>query len=184
MFVGEIFGKKLFGKQIMHLHLLNSCFLSFPYSLDIYTKKHKALWYINDINYIGIPFMVLSQKSLDSANEIDRKAVLKKKGTRKDTENVRCLILWDSLWIYIRSKIPRARSENFLHTICFTVCRLEMIITTAETTFKTQRSLIVLQKLSWKKLFTLKIIRLVLYTINFEGQNQNPFNYRLMLEVR
>ena len=38
---------------------------------------------------------------------IDRKAELKKKKrTRKGTENVKCLNLWDSLWIYIRSKIP------------------------------------------------------------------------------
>ena len=73
------------------------------------------------------------------------------------------------------------RSENLWHMICFAVCRLEMIITTAESTwmFKTQRSLIVLQKLS----FTLKIIRLVIYMINFEGQNHKPFKYRLRLEV-
>ena len=189
--------------------------------------------------------MVLSHKSLDCAHVIDRKVVLKKKKrTRKDTENVRWLILWDSLWIYIRSKIlmSRFRSQDFLscwvmiydrkspekkianiysftmpdvklftatlrflrykrrfsfkfqrieartfwHMICFAVCRLEMIITTAESTwmFKTQRSLIVLQKFSLKKLFTLKIIRLVLYIINFEAQDHKPFNYRLMLEVR
>ena len=42
--------------------------------------------------------MVLSQKSLDCARGIDRKAELKKKKrTKKDTENVRCLILWGSL---------------------------------------------------------------------------------------
>ena len=42
--------------------------------------------------------MVLSHKSLDCAHVIDRKVVLKKKKrTRKDTENVRWLILWDSL---------------------------------------------------------------------------------------
>ena len=74
---------------------LNSCFLSIPYILDIYAKKHKVLWDINGINYIGIPFMVLSQKILDCAHGIDRKAELKKKKrTKKDTENVRCLILW------------------------------------------------------------------------------------------
>ena len=38
--------------------------------------------------------MVLSQKNLDCAHGIDQKAKLKKKKrTRKDTENVRCLIL-------------------------------------------------------------------------------------------
>ena len=42
--------------------------------------------------------MVLSQKSLDCAHGIDWKAELKKKKrARKDTGNVRCLILWDSL---------------------------------------------------------------------------------------
>ena len=96
---------------------LNSCFLSIPYILDIYAKKHKVLWDINGINYIGIPFMVLSQKILDCAHGIDRKAELKKKKrTKKDTENVRCLILWGNFWIYIRSKIPmsRFRSQGFL----------------------------------------------------------------------
>ena len=37
-----ILGKRLFGKQIMH--------------------QHKVLWNINGFNYIGIPFMELSQK--------------------------------------------------------------------------------------------------------------------------
>ena len=42
--------------------------------------------------------MVLSQKSLDCAHGIDRKVEFKKKKrTRKDTENVRCLILWEIL---------------------------------------------------------------------------------------
>ena len=82
----------------MHWYLLNSCFLSIPYILDIYAKKHKALQNINGINYIVIPFMVLSQKSLDCAHGIDWTAELKKKNkTRKDTENVGCLILRDSL---------------------------------------------------------------------------------------
>ena len=44
---------------------LNSCVVSIPYILDIYDKKHMVLWNINGINYIGIPFMVLSQKTLD-----------------------------------------------------------------------------------------------------------------------
>ena len=71
---------------------LNSCFLSIPYILDIYTKKHKVLWNINGINYISIPFMVLSQKSLDCAHGINQKAELKKKKRiRKDTENVEAL---------------------------------------------------------------------------------------------
>ena len=58
---------------------LNSCFLSFPYILDIYAKKHKVLWNINGINYIGIPFVVLSQKRLDCTHGIYRKAELKRK---------------------------------------------------------------------------------------------------------
>ena len=62
---------------------LNSCFLSIPYILDIYAKKHKVLWDINGINYIGIPFMVLSQKILDCAHGIDRKAELKTKKRKK-----------------------------------------------------------------------------------------------------
>ena len=38
--------------------------------------------------------MVLSQKNLDCAHGIDRKVeLIKKKRTRKDTENARCLIL-------------------------------------------------------------------------------------------
>ena len=83
MFAGQIFGKKIIRET---------------YILDIYAKKHKVLWDINGINYTGIPFMVLSQKSLDCAHGIDRKAELKKKKrTKKDTENVRCLILWGNL---------------------------------------------------------------------------------------
>ena len=61
--------------------------------------------------------MVLSQKRLDCTDGIYRKVELKKKKrTRKDTENVRCLILWEGLCIYIRSKIPmsRFRSQGFL----------------------------------------------------------------------
>ena len=73
---------------------LNSFFLSISHILGIYAKKHKVLWNINVIIYCGIPFMVLSQKNLDCAHGIDQKAELKKKKrTRKDTENVRCLIL-------------------------------------------------------------------------------------------
>ena len=63
---------------------LNSCFLSIP----------SILWNINGINYIGISFMVLSEKSLVCAHGIDLKVELKKKKrTKKDTEHVRCLIL-------------------------------------------------------------------------------------------
>ena len=99
---------------------LNSCCLSVPYILDIYTKKLKVLWNINGINYIGIPFMVLSQKSLDCAHGIDWKAELKKKKrARKDTGNVRCLILWDILWIYIRSKISMSRSRSQGFFLCW-----------------------------------------------------------------
>ena len=117
MFVGQIFEKNYSWNKSCIGICLNSCFLSIPHILDIYVKNHKVLWDINGINYIGIPFMVLSQKSLDCAHGIDRKAELKKKKrTKKDTENVRCLILWGNLWIYIRSKIPmsRFRSQGFL----------------------------------------------------------------------
>ena len=90
----NIWGKDYSGNKLCNGICLNSCFLSIQYILDIYTKKHKVLWNINGINYIGIPFIVLSQKSLDCAHGIGRKAELKKKKrTRKDTENVRCLIL-------------------------------------------------------------------------------------------
>ena len=93
MFVGEIFRKKNYSGNKSCVGIsLNSCFLSIPYSLDIYAKKHKVLWNINGTNYIGIHLMVFSQKSLVCAHKIDQKAVLKKKkGTRKDTENVRCV---------------------------------------------------------------------------------------------
>ena len=117
MFVGQIFDKNYSWNKSCIGICLNSCFLSIPHILDIYAKNHKVLWDINGINYIGIPFMVLSQKSLDCAHGIDRKAELKKKKrTKKDTENVRCLILWGSLWIYIRSKTPMSqfRSRSFL----------------------------------------------------------------------
>ena len=92
MFVGKTYS----GNKSCISICLN--LLSIPYVLDIYAKKHKVLWNINGINYIGIHFMVLSQKSLDCARGIDRKAELKKKKrTKKDTENVRCLILWGNL---------------------------------------------------------------------------------------
>ena len=77
---------------------LNSYFLFIPYILDIYAKKHKVLWDINGNNYIVIPFMFLSQKNLDCAHGIERKAELKKKKrTKKDADNVGCLILWGNL---------------------------------------------------------------------------------------
>ena len=48
--------------------------------------------------------MVLSQKSLDCAHGIDRKVEFKKKKrTRKDTENVRCLILWMGQFVNLYS---------------------------------------------------------------------------------
>ena len=90
----NIRGENYLGNKLCDGICLNSCFLSIQYILDIYTKKHKVLWNINGTNYIGILFMVLSQKSVDCAHGIDREAELKKKKrTRKDTENVRCLIL-------------------------------------------------------------------------------------------
>ena len=105
MFVGQIFGKKNYSWNKSCIGIcLNSCFLSVPYILDIYAKKHKVLWNINGINYIGIPFMALSQKSFDCAHGNDRKAELKKKNrTRKDTENVRCLILWMGQFVNLYS---------------------------------------------------------------------------------
>ena len=72
-------GKKIFGKQIMHRHLLEFIFSLYSVYLDIYNKKHKVLWNINGINYISIPFVVLSQKSLDCAHGINQKAELKMK---------------------------------------------------------------------------------------------------------
>ena len=87
----------------------------FLYERVYHYIKHKVLWNINRINYIGLPLMVLSKKRLCSRDRLE--AVWKKENrTRKDTKNVRCLILWDSLWIYIRSKIPmsRFRSQGFL----------------------------------------------------------------------
>ena len=75
----NIQGKNYSGNKLRIGICLNSCFLSIPYILDIYTKKHKVLWNINGINYISIPFMVLSQKSLDCAHGINQKAELKKK---------------------------------------------------------------------------------------------------------
>ena len=91
---------------------LNSCYLSIPYILDIYTKKHKVLWNINGINYISIPFMVLSQKSLDCAHGINQKAELKKKKrTRKDTENVEALGMSMEITLSIKNKLV----ENLFH---------------------------------------------------------------------
>ena len=85
----NIQGKKYSGNKLRIGICLNSCFLSIPYILDIYTKKHKVLWNINGINYIGIPFMVFSQKRFDCAHGINRKAELKKKKrTRKATEKL------------------------------------------------------------------------------------------------
>ena len=91
---------------------LNSCFVSIPYILEIYTKKHKVLWNINGINYISIPFMVLSQKSLDCAHGINQKAELKKKKrTRKDTENVEALGMSMEITLSIKNKLV----ENSFH---------------------------------------------------------------------
>ena len=37
------------------------------------------MWNINGIKYCGVPFMVLSQKTLDCSHGIDRKEEVKKK---------------------------------------------------------------------------------------------------------
>ena len=95
MFVRQLFWEKDYsGNKLFICIYLNSCSLSIPYILDIYVKKHKVLWNLNGFNYIGIPFMDLSQKRLNCVHGIDQNAELKKKKrTRKDIANVRCLIL-------------------------------------------------------------------------------------------
>ena len=108
----NIQGKNYSGNKLRIGICLNSCFLSIPYILDIYTKKHKVLWNINGINYISIPFMVLSQKSLDCAHGINQKAELKKKKrTRKDTENVEALGISMEITLSIKNKLV----ENLFH---------------------------------------------------------------------
>ena len=105
-------GKKLFGNYLCIGICLNSCFLSIPYILDIYTKKHKVLWNINDINYISILFMILSQKSLDCAHGVNQKAEQKKKKrTRKDTENIEALGMTMEMTLSITNKLV----ENLFH---------------------------------------------------------------------
>ena len=108
----NIRGKNYSGNYLCIGNCLNSCFLSIPYILDIYTKKHKVLWNINGINYISIRFMVLSQKSLDCAHGINQKAELKKKKrTRKDTENVEALGMSMEITLSIKNKLV----ENLFH---------------------------------------------------------------------
>ena len=108
----NIRGKNYSGNKLWVGIYLNSCFLSTAYILDIYTKKHKVLWNINLINYISIPSMVLFQKSLDSAHEINQKAELKKKKRiRKDTENVEALEMSMEMTFSITNKLV----ENLFH---------------------------------------------------------------------
>ena len=102
----NIQGKNYSGNKLWIGICLNSCFLSIPYILDIYTNRHKVLWNINGINSINIRFMVLSQKSLDCAHGINQKAELKKKkGTRKDTENVEVLGMSMEMTLSITNKL-------------------------------------------------------------------------------
>ena len=75
-------GKKLFGNYLCIGICLNSCFLSIPYILDIYTKKHKVLWNTNVIDYVSMLFMVFCQKSLDYAHW-----TIKKSRVEKEKEN-------------------------------------------------------------------------------------------------
>ena len=116
----NIRGKNYLGNKLCICICLNSCFLSNLYVLDIYTKKHEVLWNINGINYISIPFMVLSQKSLDCTHGINQKAELKKKKrTRKDTENVKALGMSMEMTLSITNKLV----ENLFHeNKCFFIC--------------------------------------------------------------
>ena len=102
----NIRGKNYSGNKLCIGIYLNSCFLSIPYILDIYTNRH------NGIDYISIPFMVLSQKSLDCAHRINQTAELKKKKrTRKDTENVEVLGMSMEMTLSITNKLV----ENLFH---------------------------------------------------------------------
>ena len=116
----NIRGKSYLGNKLCIGICLNSCFLSNLYVLDIYTKKYEVLWNINGINYISIPFMVLSQKSLDCTHGINQKAELKKKKrTRKDTENVKALGMSMEMTLSITNKLV----ENLFHeNKCFFIC--------------------------------------------------------------
>ena len=108
----NIRGKNYLGNKLCIGICFNSCFLSNLYVLGIYTKKHKVLWNINGIKYVSIPFMVLSQKSLDCAHGINQKAELKKKKrTRKDTENVKALGMSMEMTLSITNKLV----ENLFH---------------------------------------------------------------------
>ena len=108
----NIRGKKYLGNKLCIGICLNSCFLSIPHILDICAKKHKILWNINGINYVSIPFMVLSLKSVGCARGINRQAELKKKKrTRKDTENVEALGTSMKMTISITNKLV----ENLFH---------------------------------------------------------------------
>ena len=89
----NIRGKNYSGNKLCNCICLNSYFLSIQYILDIYTKKHKILWNINGINYIGIPFMVLSQKkfglcSRDRLKSRVEKAKKKRKKINRNKQNL------------------------------------------------------------------------------------------------
>ena len=117
----NIRGNNYLGNKLCIGICLNSCFLSIPHILDIDAKKHKILWNINGINYVSIPFMVLSLKSLECAHRINRKAELKKKKrTRKDTENVEALEMSMEMTISVTNKLV----ENLFHEITVSLIRL------------------------------------------------------------
>ena len=69
------------------------------------------------MNYISIPFMLLSQKSLECAHRINQKAELKKKkSTRKDTKNIEALGMSIEMTLSITNKLV----ENLFHeSKCF-----------------------------------------------------------------
>ena len=108
----NIRGKNYSANKLCISICLNSCFLSIPYILDFYTKNYKVLWNINGINYISIPLILLSQNILDCAQGVNQKAELKKKkGTRKDTENVEALGMTMEITLSITNKLV----ENLFH---------------------------------------------------------------------
>ena len=78
------------------------------------------------MNYISIPFMFLSQKSLECAHGINQKAELqKKKSTRKDTENIEALGMSMEMTLSITNKLVEICSmkisASFICLIAFEV---------------------------------------------------------------
>ena len=62
---------------------------------DFRSKKHKLFWSTDEIDYSGIPFMILSQKVLDCSHGADRKIVVKeKKALEKNQQKVRLICLY------------------------------------------------------------------------------------------